>query len=113
MENLAAANVVVAGLYGATIHEVDSPIERRAELVLHSDQIEKRPSRLGAEGDQQIDIARRSEVVAEGTTEQFEPLDVPLAAQVGDPLLVDNKFRAHVSASIADCRTPADPLPHR
>jgi len=68
--------------------QVDFAPEHRRELVLYIDECKPR-NMTGLELDEHVDVAGRSEIVAQHRAEQGEASDMPSTAELGDPLRID------------------------
>src|SRR5947209_3398150 len=73
---------------GASCQQIDRPTEQRPQFVSHIRKVEQRSPRIGREGDENIHIALRPEVIAHHAAEKGELRHLPPAAEVAELLFV-------------------------
>jgi hypothetical protein len=83
-EDLSPTDVVVAFFDGASLDEVNGPTKEPPQFGLHLQQLVVARLGVGREGDQDVNVAARVEIVAEHRAKQGELHDPPLSAKVGD-----------------------------
>lgn len=66
--------------------QIDLPAEKDGEVIFDLRQREVRVPLVGLELDEHVDVAIRPEVATKHRTEQREPADMVLSAEVGDAL---------------------------
>jgi len=86
LEDRSTADPIFASLHRPFADQVDGSTEQRAEFLLHLDQIEQRPASVRGEGNEEVDVALRPEIVAQDRTEERQLGDPPTAAERLDRL---------------------------
>src|SRR5262249_42652037 len=93
LEDRLAANPVRASLEPAAAHEVHLTAHNVGDLFQHRHAIEKAPVRIRAEGDENVDIAIRAEILAQGGAEQGQLGHLPPATKLLQPSLLELNAR--------------------
>lgn len=74
---------------GSSIDEINVTSEHYFEFVLHSNQVEEAYMRIRSEGNQEVDIALRTEILPKDRAEEFKLLNAPSATERIDLFLRD------------------------